>query len=65
MNSSTTLLGKIIVTSAVEKREDVELSNNSNYLTFLVDFLISNFHMLINMICGLNMARPHTTKITK
>ena len=65
MNSSTTLLGKIIVTSAVEKREAVELSNNSNYLTFLVDFLISNFHMLINMICGLNMTRPHTTKITK
>ena len=41
MNSSTTLLGKIIVTSAVEKREAVELS----------DMLFEDqyFNMLINM----------------
>ena len=35
MNSSTTLLGQIIVTSAVEKREAVELSDNSSYLTYI------------------------------
>ena len=39
MNSSTTLLGKIIVTSAVEKREAVELSDNSSYLTYIAFFM--------------------------
>ena len=39
MNSSTTLLGQIIVTSAVEKREAVELSDNSSYLTYIAFFM--------------------------
>ena len=39
MNSSTTLLGKIIVTPAVEKREAVELSDNSSYLTYIAFFM--------------------------
>ena len=39
MNSSTTLLGKIIVTSAVEKQEAVELSDNSSYLTYIEFFM--------------------------
>ena len=39
MNSSTTLLGKIIVTPAVEKREAVELSDNSSHLTYIAFFL--------------------------
>ena len=51
MNSSTTLLAKIIVTSAaVEKHQTEELSENPNYLDILIDSEYMYYYIAFGII---------------